>query len=133
TRRYAEGNGAIVHRPCRSKRRVGVWPEAAEGICVGREEGHALCHRFLKAANGMRQMRGEVALTCEQVAARVISERDMNMHAAVRKLRIWLCHEGRGEAVAVCHAFHKALVENGIIGSAHGVLAMFQHDLELAG
>ena len=35
--------------------------------------------------------------------------------------------------MAFGHAFHEALVKNGVVRRAHGVSAMFENDLELAG
>src|SRR3989338_6283307 len=55
-----------------------------------------------------------------------------NVHGKTLCGDIGFCHEGCDEAMPCGDAFHEALVEDRVVGRAHRIVAMFEHDLELA-
>ena len=77
-------------------------------------------------------MRREIiALARKKIVACRVRQREMHMQAAAREFGIGLSHESGRITMLIGHAFNETLEQDRIVGRAHGVGFMFEHNLEL--
>jgi hypothetical protein len=95
---------------------------------------HAIGDGGEQPGNGLaHQRRALRVLGGEEIGAPGIGKARMDMEAAAGAPAIGLGHEGGEQAMLGGDAAHQPLPLDGLIGCAHGIGAVAQYNLELAG